>query len=600
MLRTLHLQTCVSLLGVLIAQSACALGIGEIDDQFGVHSIATSTFAGPSFARSVSVQASGKILLASQCETSEGGADFCLARLTEQGVSDLAFGSNGVVVSRFLNRKNYPKSAVISANGHILMVGGCRTEIGVPCAVKYTPEGALDITFADSGIAAPGDLPLNFSPYGGLELANSQYLLFGACLNVPLDGTSDFCAIRLNQNGMLDRSFGTNGVARQKIGEWVSYAVSAYLDSQRRIVLSGLCRARDDFSGSGLHACIVRLATNGLIDATFGQSGSRDFPQLSQALVSQSDANASIIVGGGCVDESGTAAMCTVGLSPNGQGELRLAVATIPNGRNSPCNVSRLEQYGTGLLALGGCYISPGPSGLNQVFARFLSNGLLDLGFADRGVRVGVGTIGGATHAAFQTDGKLLLAGTCFVNNTQVMCAQRVLGESSAQKPLREMVEYRFIPLDYYFVTSRDSEKSLLDGAAGWARTGGGFNVLANSEVGSSPITRFYFDKVARNQTRGSHFYTALPDEVTAVQSLNPTNQSAPGKPVNEGVDSYAYQPTTAGTCAAGQTAVYRLFRGGTRFPDDPNHRFTTDLSLYNSFVALGWAGEGIKFCVPQ
>lgn len=162
------------------------------------------------------------------------------------------------------------------------------------------------------------------------------------------------------------------------------------------------------------------------------------------------------------------------------------------------------------------------------------------------------------------------------------------------------MAEFRQTSLNYYFITSRDSEKHLLDGAAEWSRTGQSFLVLANSEVGSSPIARFYFDKVARNETRGSHFYTALPDEVTAVQSLNPLNQSAPGKPVNEGIDSYAYQPGTLGTCAAGQAPVYRLFRGGMRFPDDPNHRFTTDLSLYNSFVALGWAGEGIKFCVPQ
>ena len=27
---------------------------------------------------------------------------------------------------------------------------------------------------------------------------------------------------------------------------------------------------------------------------------------------------------------------------------------------------------------------------------------------------------------------------------------------------------------------------------------------------------------------------------------------------------------------------------------------FTTDLSIYNSFVALGWNGEGVKFCVPS
>ena len=162
------------------------------------------------------------------------------------------------------------------------------------------------------------------------------------------------------------------------------------------------------------------------------------------------------------------------------------------------------------------------------------------------------------------------------------------------------MIEYYYAPLDYYFITSRASDKSLLDTAAGWTRTGKLFPTLANRDAGTSPITRFYFDQIAQSKSRGSHFYTLLPDEVAAVQALNPTNQPAPGKPVNEGVDSYAYLPSASGTCSSGQVRVYRLFRGNARFPDDPNHRFTTELSTYNSFVTAGWDGEGVKFCVPQ
>jgi hypothetical protein len=32
-----------------------------------------------------------------------------------------------------------------------------------------------------------------------------------------------------------------------------------------------------------------------------------------------------------------------------------------------------------------------------------------------------------------------------------------------------------------------------------------------------------------------------------------------------------------------------------------PNHRFTTDLALYQQFTATpDWAAEGIVFCAPQ
>ena len=90
--------------------------------------------------------------------------------------------------------------------------------------------------------------------------------------------------------------------------------------------------------------------------------------------------------------------------------------------------------------------------------------------------------------------------------------------------------------------------------------------------------------------------------ERDALASLNATNAQTPRLPYNEGVDSYAFIPVVegvGGSCAAGQVPVFRIFRGQTRFPDNPNHRFTTDTAIYNSFVALGWDGEGVKFCTP-
>ncbi len=170
-----------------------------------------------------------------------------------------------------------------------------------------------------------------------------------------------------------------------------------------------------------------------------------------------------------------------------------------------------------------------------------------------------------------------------------------------ASKPTKMMVEYRYAPLDYYFVTSRDTEKTILDATAGWARTGSSFTVLATGESGTKGITRYYFDKVARTGSRGSHFYTLVDAENASLTALNPTNVQKPLVPFSEGIDSYAYAPTVegvGGSCAGGLVPVYRIFRGQSRFPDDPNHRFTTDLATYNSFVASGWDGEGVKFCV--
>ena len=168
---------------------------------------------------------------------------------------------------------------------------------------------------------------------------------------------------------------------------------------------------------------------------------------------------------------------------------------------------------------------------------------------------------------------------------------------------VKTMVEYLYAPLNYFFITSRDDDKTALDKIADFQRTGLSFPVYATQVTSSQAISRFYFDQIAVHASRGSHFYTLLDSDKSALIALNPGNAVTPRLPVNEGIDSWAFLPVVSGpggSCASGLTPVYRLFRGSARFPDDPNHRFTASLSVYDSFVALGWDGEGVNFCVPQ
>jgi Divergent InlB B-repeat domain len=163
------------------------------------------------------------------------------------------------------------------------------------------------------------------------------------------------------------------------------------------------------------------------------------------------------------------------------------------------------------------------------------------------------------------------------------------------------MIEYLHPALNYYFITSRAEDIALLDRTPPFVRTGQSFLVYPNAVAGTQPITRFYFDKVAAAGSRGSHFYTLVNTELTALVALNPANAATPKMPFSEGVDSFAFLPViegVGGSCAAGLIPVFRLFRGNARFPDDPNHRFTTSTAVYNAFVALGWDGEGVKLCV--
>ena len=165
------------------------------------------------------------------------------------------------------------------------------------------------------------------------------------------------------------------------------------------------------------------------------------------------------------------------------------------------------------------------------------------------------------------------------------------------------MVEYLYAPLNYYFMTSRDEDKAVLDTEVGFQRTGLTFPVYATEAAGSSAISRFFFPQIAVNGSRGSHFYTLLDNDKVALAALNPSNAQVPRLPYYEGTDSWAFLPVLSGpggVCANDQQPVYRLFRGAAVFPDDPNHRYTASLGIYNAFVSLGWDGEGVSFCVPK
>ena len=129
--------------------------------------------------------------------------------------------------------------------------------------------------------------------------------------------------------------------------------------------------------------------------------------------------------------------------------------------------------------------------------------------------------------------------------------------------------------------------------------------MLAYPNTNTAGVVRFYFDQSARGGTRGNHFYSLLSSDIAALSALIPDNARLTRKPFNEGVDSYAYPPAAIGsgppTCGSATTPVFRLFRGPLRYPDNPNHRFTTNLNLYNdSVVNGGWDGEGVVFCAPK
>ncbi|MBD8905055.1 hypothetical protein MBTS_22995, partial [Methylobacterium bullatum] len=104
------------------------------------------------FAYSVTVQADGKILVAGEGNGS-GGTDFTLVRYNADGSLDTGFGPDGTgkILTPVSDRtaEDVAKSITVQADGKIVVAGyGIGSGTGYDVAVvRYNADGSLDTTF---------------------------------------------------------------------------------------------------------------------------------------------------------------------------------------------------------------------------------------------------------------------------------------------------------------------------------------------------------------------------------------------------------------------------------------------------------------------
>ncbi|SFQ55366.1 T9SS type A sorting domain-containing protein [Parafilimonas terrae] len=180
-------------------------------------------------ANSLLIQPDGKIVVGG-----DTGLDdmFITARYLPDGSLDESFGNNGVVTTKISNHRSYINALALQPDDKIIAVGSKDYGEGGMLAVRYMPDGSLDESFGDAGFTN-----LNFNngseAYSTLLQPDGKIILSGACNNF-----SDFAMARLKTNGIIDSSFGENGLLITDAGgEAISN--SASLQKDGKIILGG-------------------------------------------------------------------------------------------------------------------------------------------------------------------------------------------------------------------------------------------------------------------------------------------------------------------------------------------------------------------------
>ena len=203
----------------------------------------------------VRVDAEGRTLVAGYAKDSSKttGDDLILRRYNLDGSLDSRFASSGTY-QLHVGNNDYPKDLQIDAEGNIWLLGQSAWNTTGFYLMKLNAGGQPDAGFGTGGLL---DMPNTLKPVTLMLHADGSMLVAG----------DKYKLARLNADGSLDTTFGENGIfAAASLGtnDHLAYAGE---DSQGRILVTG-----SKYTGN-FQVMAMRVNADGTLDTTYGTDG---------------------------------------------------------------------------------------------------------------------------------------------------------------------------------------------------------------------------------------------------------------------------------------------------------------------------------------
>jgi uncharacterized delta-60 repeat protein len=326
------------------------------------------------------------------------------------GQLDATFGLGGRVTTDFFEHLDSAQAVAIQKDDKIVLAGYANSDTATAFGlVRYLPDGALDTSFGDGGKAWVGEGVVNVA-YAVAVQPNGKIVVAGSALG-------DFGVARLDSDGTLDQSFGTNGLVTTSFSSYPASdeAHGVAIQSDGKILVAGCADCNSGVQGADDFG-LVRYTPDGTLDSTFGSGGlaRTDFgsgTDSADALMVQHDGR--IVVAGstnglqlafalarydpnGVLDGSfGTAGQVTTDIGSGGEA---VSVLRQPSGKILVAGFTVMGQYERFALVR---YRSDGS--LDPTFGPPANPGRVITGFGPRNAFAG--------GAAIQTDRKIVVSG---------------------------------------------------------------------------------------------------------------------------------------------------------------------------------------------
>jgi uncharacterized delta-60 repeat protein len=180
---------------------------------------------------------------------------------------DSTWSADGLAPVDFGNSDDIAGRSVQQTNGRIVVAS---TSLNTFAVTRYLPTGALDTTFSQDGKTTIdfGAQYLKAVASDVAVQADGRIVVVGYVSQVEginQSSVEDHIAVaRLNANGTLDTTFGTNGTVITRLGGY-GRATTVKIQPNGRIVVGG--------SGDGGYFTLLRYLSNGTLDNSFSGDG---------------------------------------------------------------------------------------------------------------------------------------------------------------------------------------------------------------------------------------------------------------------------------------------------------------------------------------
>jgi uncharacterized delta-60 repeat protein len=200
------------------------LNDGSQDMSFGTGGITWISYGDETYAYCMEQQEDGKLVVAGLVYTVIPNSEFFIARFLPDGSPDLTFNSTGHFITAYSTFEENLSSMIMQPDGKFVLAGSTALGSFQLLFTRVNTNGTLDASFGTNGYTAI-DASVQDEIINGLGLMNDGTIIgvgYGYQAD-PLWGEQVFMA-KLNANGTPVSGFGTNGVLIPSVFNDVSNA----------------------------------------------------------------------------------------------------------------------------------------------------------------------------------------------------------------------------------------------------------------------------------------------------------------------------------------------------------------------------------------